>query len=141
MSIFKIEPTGPFKDVQLSRNFWLHEFRCKGGDWCCGGVAAINRYHLIPFIQAVRTEFGSELLCVNTLIPSAGSGFRCIRWNIEIDGSDNSDHTKGNAADMFAKNGDYAGFERVVKRLVKNFPKAYALYYPDKKFIHMGVRY
>ena len=75
---------------QLSKDFKVGEFLCKGTD-CCGNVAYINP-KLVNLLQDIRDHFDKPVKIT--------SGYRCPKHNKEVGGVSNSQHTKGNAADI-----------------------------------------
>lgn len=77
----------------LSKNFNRSEFACKGLD-CCDQSAPVHP-DLIGGLQRLRDLAGLPL--------RINSGFRCNRHNRKIDGSLESFHTLGMAADIACK--------------------------------------
>ena len=76
---------------QLSPNFSRNEFRCKGGENCCGGSAPVDS-RLIDALQELRDVIGDSIRIV--------SGFRCERYNEKCGGAEKSQHCLGTAADI-----------------------------------------
>ena len=128
------------KDYNVTAHWKLSEFRCRGGMWCCGGTAAINKERLVPTLEIIRRRFDSVLYCVQDKMANAGSGFRCLRWNEKIDGHVNSDHTRGDAADIFDPKGDYPRLGEIIAQVASEFNDVYFLVYPLKHFYHVGIR-
>ena len=75
-------------NTRLSENFTLNEFVCKGGD--CSQVKVDMA--LIDFLQKIRNHFGRAV--------NINSAFRCEAHNKRVNGSKNSYHLKGAAADI-----------------------------------------
>lgn len=71
-------------------NFTKSEFACKGTK-CCGGSAPINKV-LVESLQKLRESLGRPIFVT--------SGFRCHIHNLAVDGSINSKHCQGLAADI-----------------------------------------
>jgi uncharacterized protein YcbK (DUF882 family) len=82
---FKVSLQG--KSHRLSRNFTLGEFQSK-----CGADTVLVHPALIVGIQAVRDAIGKPL--------TVNSGFRTVDHNQAINGSTNSFHLYGMAADL-----------------------------------------
>lgn len=74
----------------LSKNFNRHEFECQGKD-CCEHSAPVHP-ELIDGLQILRDMVGHRI--------DISSGFRCKRHNRKENGSKNSFHTLGMAADI-----------------------------------------
>lgn len=73
----------------LTKNFLRKEFMCHGID-CCGHSAPIDII-LVEKLQILRRLLGPLIVT---------SGFRCIIYNNIIGGKEDSEHTKGRAADI-----------------------------------------
>jgi uncharacterized protein YcbK (DUF882 family) len=82
---FKVSLQG--KSHRLSRNFTLGEFQSK-----CGADTVLVHPALIVGIQAVRDAIGKPL--------TVNSGFRTVDHNQAVNGSSNSFHLYGMAADL-----------------------------------------
>ena len=74
----------------LSKNFDRSEFACQGKDCCCH--SAPIHPDLVAGLQLMRIMSGVPL--------SVTSGFRCVKHNSSIGGTENSLHTFGMAADV-----------------------------------------
>ena len=74
----------------LSANFMSYEFACKGLI-CCGGSVPMNPA-LVASLQLFR-DYVDAPVVIN-------SGFRCITHNVEIGGTQGSQHTFGRAVDI-----------------------------------------
>ena len=77
-------------DIQVSTNFKLREFQCKGVN-CCGNAVILHKL-LLDRLQAMRTEAGHPLVI--------NSGYRCPAHNRAIGGASRSKHLEGMAADI-----------------------------------------
>jgi hypothetical protein len=73
----------------LSENFKVSEFMCKGGS-CCGSGKIDD--DLVKILQKIRDHFGKPVRIT--------SAYRCPSWNKKVGGVGNSYHTKGMAADI-----------------------------------------
>ena len=85
------EPKFNFKPKagMLSEHFAENEFTCKH---CGKGAEKINP-RLIELLEKLRYEIGGYPLYIN-------SGYRCETHNKNVGGAANSQHVKGNAADI-----------------------------------------
>lgn len=75
------------KDLQLSNNFFLSELVCR-----CGCEFAKVNGKLVKMLQRLRDQVGGPV--------NVNSGYRCVSHNAAIGGVQNSEHTKGTAADI-----------------------------------------
>jgi hypothetical protein len=75
--------------ANLSANFKVKEFACKGGN-CCKEVKIDTK--LVDYLQKIRNHFGKAV--------TINSAYRCATHNKKVGGSSNSNHTKGQAADI-----------------------------------------
>lgn len=134
----------------LSKHFWLREFRCKGGSRCCGGTAVVDP-NLVTVLEEIRGRFGGAINCVTRMDSKAGSGFRCLVHNArpEIGGVRGSAHTRGQAADIWV-HGDYVRLCQACENARKalavvppfgGFPRIRLIEYPKQKFVHVEVQY
>lgn len=75
-----------------TKNFALEEFACP----CCGEVKISQK--LIDQVQWVRDRIAEDL---GREVPVfVTSGYRCPKHNKEVGGKENSQHLKGEAADL-----------------------------------------
>lgn len=74
---------------QLSKNFALSEFACKGSG-CCSTVKVDS--DLVTYLQKIRDHFGKPI--------TINSGYRCATHNKRVGGATGSRHTKGQATDI-----------------------------------------
>ena len=74
---------------QLSKNFNLSEFACKGSG-CCSTVKVDST--LVDYLQKIRDHFGKPV--------TINSGYRCATHNKRVGGATGSYHTKGQATDI-----------------------------------------
>lgn len=74
------------------KHFKFEEFRCR----CCGGFPPQARANIEALVTEVldpaRQKFGGPVL--------VNSGYRCPKHNAEVGGVKNSQHMKGEAADV-----------------------------------------
>lgn len=126
--------------VQLSNNFWLHEFACKCGEKglynkeplsYCGGIAIVHP-ELVEKLQQLRDRFNSKVIVT--------SGYRCPAYNrrsngLGVSGSTWSWHMRGYAADIVVEGYKPEEVAKVAIELGFNGVKAYP------GFTHVDVRY
>ncbi len=122
-------------DMKLSDNFTLHEF--------IRSETAIREDIEEQFHPPSNVVENLSLLCRDVLQPLRGefqgrifptSGFRCPRLNTAVKGSDNSDHLRGQAADVTCKN---------VKQLydlciAMDLPYKQLIWYKKRNFVHIS---
>ena len=84
-------------NVQLSENFNLNEFLCKGNGCCTYGTVDDE---LVSYLQKIRDHFGKPVRIT--------SAYRCPSWNADVGGVKNSYHTLGQAADIKVEDTDPA---------------------------------
>lgn len=75
------------KNLKLSKNFTVREFRCKDGS----DIVIIDS-ELVKILQSVRDNFGIPV--------TVNSGYRTQSYNTKIGGSSSSYHVRGKAADI-----------------------------------------
>ncbi len=102
------------------KHFKFEEFRCR----CCGGLPPLARANIEALVDNVldpaRQKFGGPVL--------VNSGYRCPKHNAEVGGVANSQHMKGQAADVRP---------REVGRIIEELGKYDQLiYYPT--FVHVS---
>jgi len=111
----------------LSKNFWRHEFACRGGAPDGGhpgedcGTDTMDA-ELIRVLEDVRghfNQFSEERLGI-----SINSGCRCPAHNLNEGGSEGSQHLYGKACD-FRMNGVPA--DAVADYLEKKYPDRYGI--------------
>jgi zinc D-Ala-D-Ala carboxypeptidase len=96
-------------DIQVSENFKLREFQCKGRN-CCNGAVKLDS-KLLAKLQAMRTEAGQPLV--------VNSGYRCPVHNRAIGGANQSQHLEGKAADIRVQNISMADQIKLVEKHFK----------------------
>ena len=75
------------------KNFTLHEFKCKCGQCCIPAEAKDNIMVLVDrVLDPARQKLGRPI--------HVNSGYRCEAHNRQVGGAPNSQHTKGEAADL-----------------------------------------
>ena len=77
-------------DIQVSQNFKLREFQCKGNN-CCSGAVKLHS-ELLKRLQAMRTEANAPV--------RINSGYRCAVHNSRVGSNESSQHRRGTAADI-----------------------------------------
>ena len=74
------------------KHFKIEEFRCR----CCGGLPPLARANIEALVtevlDPVRERLGRPIV--------VNSGYRCPKHNKEVGGVSNSQHMKGEAADV-----------------------------------------
>lgn len=101
------------------------EFACKHcGELPEGGMNPV----LMERLDALRAMYGKPVYC--------SSGYRCEYWNWVNGGVSDSQHLKGNAADIWV-DGDYETFKDLV--LASGLFDATGIY-REQQFIHVDVR-
>lgn len=75
--------------AKLCEHFRVREFACKGSG-CCKEVKIDTK--LVEYLQKIRNHFGKSI--------TINSAYRCAKHNKKVGGSSNSNHTKGQAADI-----------------------------------------
>lgn len=123
-----------FGHLELSRNFRLYEFACKGKDCCCHGAVQVNGV-LVSVLQEFR-----ELLNLPIRVTS---GFRCDAYNDEVGGHPRSFHRLGMAADVTSpliRDTLEGSAEKLGQILSTMLPgEGNVIWYPDRKFLHCDV--
>lgn len=79
--------------INLSKNFNLNEFICKGNGCCTTAKIDVK---LVDFLQKIRDHFNAPV--------TINSAYRCATHNKNVGGASSSYHTKGQAADIVVKN-------------------------------------
>lgn len=77
--------------TQLTNNFKISEFHCKGTS--CGCTETLHDTALSSYLQLIRNHFGKPVYIT--------SGYRCPTHNASVGGVSNSRHTQGKAADFY----------------------------------------
>lgn len=87
-------------DRNLTQNFKLREFACKGDKHTCGGCGAVSISpgfaELVARLQALRTKVGKPV--------NVTSGYRCAKHDAAVGSSSSpgrGPHTTGTAADIW----------------------------------------
>lgn len=97
--------------MQLTKNFRLSEFDCRDG--------TPVPQHLVPNIQKlannlqVLRDYIGEPIHIN-------SAYRTLSYNKKVGGAKNSQHPKGNAADITAKSYSPKKLAAVIEKLIKD---------------------
>ena len=110
----------------LSRNFSSKEFACK---CCCGQVNLSPR--LIDGLQRLRDLAGEPIRIT--------SGYRCPAHNTAVGGVPDSQHTKGQAADISIGRKTTAEIKALAEQ-IDVFADGGIGGYPNHGFVHVDVR-
>ncbi len=115
-------------NTQLSENFRVSEFLCKGAGCCASGKIDEE---LVQILQKIRTHFGKPV--------HISSAYRCETWNKQVGGVSGSYHRYGQAADIKVE--DVAPAE-VAKYAESIGVKGIGLYETDADgyFVHVDTR-
>ena len=108
------------------------EFVCK----CCGQLPPALRENIVALVDNVldpaREQFGGPVL--------VNSGYRCLKHNLEVGGVVNSQHMKGEAADITA--GSPEENKRLAEILEQNGKYDQMIKYLNKdggiRFVHVS---
>lgn len=113
--------------TQLSANFKVNEFSCKGKG-CCSKVLIDEK--LVNYLQKIRNHFGKPI--------TINSGYRCAKHNKAVGGASSSNHTKGMAADIVVdgvKPAEVAKYAETIGILGIGLYEA-----KDGNFVHIDTR-
>lgn len=110
--------------TQLTQNFNITEFHCKGKT--CGCTETAHDAQLSAYLQQIRERFGKPLMIT--------SGYRCPKHNASVGGTPNSRHTKGQAADFYISGIDPAEIAKYAESIGV---KGIGLY---DYFVHIDTR-
>lgn len=114
--------------IQLTDNFNLSEFACKGAS--CGCTEVLHDPILSKTLQQIRDHFGKPLYIT--------SGYRCPKHNEAVGGVSGSLHTKGMAADIVITG---VKPEQIAKYAQQIGVRGIGLYGPeDGNFVHLDTR-
>lgn len=109
----------------LSKDFSIREFACH----CCGATTLITR--LVEALQRLRDDLGRPILVL--------SGYRCPVHNAEVGGAKDSQHMKGQAADIRVAGMDVDALAAAALK-VKGFAEGGVGRYYLQNFVHVDVR-
>ena len=108
------------------KHFKFEEFRCR----CCGGLPPLARANIEALVDNVldpaRQKFGGPVL--------VNSGYRCPKHNAEVGGVANSQHMKGEAADV--STGSTTATRELGKIIEQLGKYDQLIYYPT--FVHVS---
>ena len=110
--------------MRLSKNFDSSEFACP----CCGGENISGE--LTFKLQALRDLVRKPIQIL--------SGYRCEKYNREINGYVKSPHIGGLAADIWVKDFDYKKLAKLAKKV--KFKRVGLYPFSKSKFIHVDVQ-
>ena len=104
------------------------EFACR----CCGQLPPSMRENIVALVDNVldpaREQFGGPV--------SVNSGYRCQKHNLAVGGATQSQHMKGEAADIAPMSGDTSELERLVEIIKQNGKWDQMIVYPT--FVHVS---
>lgn len=86
-----VETYSKTSTTQLTQNFRISEFHCKGST--CGCTQTLHDPQLSAYLQQIRDHFGKPVYIT--------SGYRCPVHNAAVGGSSSSKHASGQAADFY----------------------------------------
>ena len=115
-------------DEFLRPHFRRREFACKGGDNCCGGAAPVDD-RLVTGLQILRSIVNRPITIT--------SGFRCVKHNASIGGSERSQHTLGKAADIRCAGFTSEELAEAAERVDEFRDGGIGIY---QSFVHVDVR-
>jgi uncharacterized protein YcbK (DUF882 family) len=123
--------------MQLSEHFHLSEFvRSQTADamgWAnTPPPEAVRRLHMLCLrvLEPIRKQAGCPILVT--------SGYRSLKLNRAIGGSDTSSHIDGQAADIYAACMDAAQLKELILRTVPEFDQLYL--HRKNNFVHISYR-
>lgn len=112
-------------DKKLSESFRVREFACKDGS----DKMLIDDV-LVDYLQRIRNWAGVPLII--------SSGYRTPAYNAKIGGASSSQHTKGKAADVYAK--DRAKFIHQIAQYAEAIGVHGIECNEDKNYVHLDTR-
>lgn len=108
--------------------FKFEEFRCQ----CCGGLPPLAKENIESLVDNVldplREKYGKPI--------KVNSGYRCPKHNLAVGGATQSQHMKGEAADIAPMDGDARELERLVEIIKQNGKWDQMIVYPT--FVHVS---
>ena len=112
--------------LKSTKNFDITEFACKCG---CGENQIQQK--VIDMVQKIRDRLGLPI--------RINSGYRCIKYNAEVNGVKGSKHTEGLAADLSCVSGSSYLFALIADMKARGeLPELdYAILYIKKNFVHV----
>lgn len=113
------------RQVQLSKNFKVREFRCKDGN-----DKIVVNCDLVDVLQKIREHFGKPVVIT--------SAYRTESYNKKVGGSPNSQHLYGNAADITIAGLKAKDIAAYVEKLMPNTGGIGI--YTTQNFVHVDVR-
>jgi len=128
------------KDIQLTTNFNISEFRCKDGTDVPKEFEA-NIKRLAENLQKIRDRFVEEIghdISINIV-----SGYRTEAHNKKVGGALKSNHLIGIAADITLKDKRYLeSLYLLISEMIglKDITAGGITFYKAKNFIHYDIR-
>jgi zinc D-Ala-D-Ala carboxypeptidase len=117
----------------LTTNFSRDEFACKGEN-CCGHSSPISLV-LVTALQTLRNAVGQPI--------HVTSGFRCNIHNLKVAKTEFSQHTLGNAADIYWGEDQRLSPEAMreeAEKILAFYDGGIGVYYDGIKRIHVDIR-
>lgn len=114
---------GYIKTDKLTKDFWRYEFACN----CGCGFDTVD-FELLTVLQRLRDYFNA--------VVTLNSGCRCIKYNKEVGGADNSQHLLGRAGDITVKG---VSPPVVYAHLDSNYPLKFGIGLYET-FVHIDTR-
>ncbi len=117
--------------MQLEKNFYLKEFKCKDGTQVPADLLdSVSK--LAKNLQVLRDEIGRPIIII--------SGYRSPRYNKRIGGAKKSQHLLAKAADVVVPGMDARDVWKIILKLIKEgrMVKGGVGIYPD--FVHYDIR-
>lgn len=115
------------KNVRVSNNFSLFEFRCNGPGFD-EGVRVSNK--LVLALEKIRAKAGAPIRIT--------SAYRPPEWNREVGGVSNSQHLDGIAADIYCDSVSTVALYDICDSVIGN--TGGVGYYPTQGFVHVDTR-
>ena len=118
--------------MQLTKNFSIHEFDCKGGTKVPEEFYK-NVKELAENLQVLRDYIKESVMIT-------GSGYRTPSHNAKVGGAKNSQHLTASAADINAKNYTPKNLAGVIEKLIEEGKMKEGGIGIYKGFVHYDIR-
>ena len=118
------------------KEFWCRCSQCQKGDaemgippgGMMGGVPENVKALVENVLDPLREKYGKPI--------KVNSGYRCPKHNLAVGGATQSQHMKGEAADIAPMSGDTSELERMVEIIKQNGKWDQMIVYPT--FVHVS---
>lgn len=118
------------------KEFWCRCSQCQKGDaemgippgGMIGGVPENVKALVENVLDPLREKYGKPI--------KVNSGYRCPKHNLAVGGATQSQHMKGEAADIAPMSGDTSELERMVEIIKQNGKWDQMIVYPT--FVHVS---